>query len=365
MRIVHHSKTLGYAGTDRTAQLFVKYLNRIPGVEAFLAYRKDDDISRLEECKQTIGEQFLVPYEHQHDRGAYSPYYPARDNLTEVLASLKPDIFHIHRSGYPEWPGMKTLCPRAKLVETNIFGGVDPSPDIDKHIYISQFIAVRAKMLGNSDGPILMNPTEPPVYIDRVAAHIILARNLGLTEKAIFMGRVGRPDNFDPIALKAFARIKDDYPNLYYLVVNGCDAWRNTADELGLQDRVIFLPKIISDQELSRFYAGIDIYAHARVDGECQPCNLNEAMYHGVPIVSHVADTYQGHVDQILDSRAGFIAPHRDDACYADNLRVLLTREEVCEAMSERGKAWAKDNVDAQKITGDLLDIYKDVLHAN
>lgn len=367
IRVVHHSKTLGYAGTDRTAQLFVKYLNRIPGIEAYLVYRKDDDTSRLDECRDSIGEQFLIPYEHQHQPKAPPPYFPKSDNLASVLADLKPDIFHIHRGGHPEWPGMKSIYPPAKIVETNIFAGVDRSPDIDCHIYISNFIATRAHMQGGAPGPILMNPTERPWVMDIGEKNVAEGRgyalnNLELPEDALLLGRVGRPDNFDPIALKAFQSIMDRHPNAYYLVVNGCERWKQTSEQLGLYGRIKFLDPIIDDAALSMFYSLIDVYAHARVDGECQPCNLNEAMYHGLPIVTHVADTYQGHVEQVTESQAGLVAGHRDHLEYAAHLDRLLCDEELRVTMGEAGIEWAQENVDAEVVTRKLADIYAGVL---
>lgn len=361
MRIVHHSKTIGYAGTDRTAQLFVKYLNKLPNIEAFLVYRANDDTSRLEECKATIGEQYLIPYEHEHQPKALPPYFPKSDNLVEVLASLQPDIFHIHRGGHPEWPGMKSICPTAKFVETNIFAGIDLSPDIDLHIYISNFIAVRAHLLHGKPGPILLNPTEKPFITDFAAARFDLRRRLFLPDDAIVLGRVGRPDNFDPIALNAFQIVVARHPNAYYAVVNPCNRWREVVERQNIKN-VVFLPKIVNDVELSMFYGGIDIYAHARVDGECQPCNLNEAMYHGVPVVTHVADTYQGHVEQVNESGAGFVAGHHNHKEYAGYLMRLIVNKEDRNNMGLAGIQWAEMNVDAEVVTQRLAEIYREVL---
>lgn len=361
IRVAHHSKTIGYAGTDRTAQLFVKYLNQIPDIEAFLVYRTNGDASRLEECKRTIGEEFLIPYEHEHMPNAPSPYLPKSDNLAEVLADLDPQIFHIHRGGWREWPGFKSVCPTAKFVETNIFAGVDNSPDIDLHIYISNFIAVRAKMLHGQPGPILNNPTEPPLCTSYVDARKALLAKHGLPDNAFLLGRVGRPDNFDPISLKAFKAIQKNHPHVYYLVVNPYASWYKTIKKLRIE-RVVCLPPIINDTELSQFYAGIDIYAHARVDGECQPCNLNEAMYHGKPVITHVADTYQGHVEQINDSGAGLVASHRNDREYAGHLENLILNPDLRIEMGKAGIRWAKANVDAKMVAKKLASIYRDIL---
>jgi glycosyltransferase involved in cell wall biosynthesis len=361
IRVCHSAKTVDLAGTSRVAATMVRHLNQDPRFEAYLIYQENADNNRLEECKKLIGEEFLIPYKWEHQSGARPPYYPKSTNLKEVIASIDPSIVHVHRSGYPEAFAHREFAPNAKIVETNIFGGVDHSGNIDLHIYISNFIAVRAKMLGGRPGPILMNPTEPPICIDKEFARRYIRETFNLPPQALLLGRVGRADNFCDISLKAFKIIIDAHPDVYYLVVNPCENWRKVANRLKL-NRVIFLPPIINDEQLSMFYAGIDILAHARSDGECQSMTLNEAMYHGVPIVTHVADTYQGHVDQINDSRAGLVAGHRNDKEYADHLLTLINNEELRLSMGENGRQWAAKNVDVKVITKKLIDIYDEIL---
>jgi glycosyltransferase involved in cell wall biosynthesis len=360
IRIVHSPKTVDLAGTSRVAATMVRHLNQDLRFEAYLIYQENADNNRLEECKKLIGEEFLIPYKWEHQPSARPPYYPKSTNLKEVIASIDPSIVHVHRSGYPEAFAHREFAPNAKIVETNIFGGVDHSGNIDLHIYISNFIAVRAKMLGGRPGPILMNPTEPPICTDKEFARRHIRETYNLPSHALLLGRLGRADNFCDISLKAFKIITDAYPDVYYLVVNPCENWYKVANQLKL-NRFIFLPPIINDEQLSMFYAGIDILAHARSDGECQSMTLNEAMYHSIPIVTHVADTYQGHVEQINSSMAGFVAGHRNHKEYAGHLLSLITNESLRKTMGEAGRRWAEENVDAELITSKLIDIYNDL----
>src|SRR6185436_4216458 len=131
IRVVHHSKTIGYSGTDRTAQLFCKYLAQGDKYEPFIVYREDDDANtRLDIVKSWLGEDHVIPYEWTPGKkGQQPPYLPERDNLHEVLKQIDPQIMHVHRSGYQEWPVFRYMSPKAKWIETNIFGYKDASPE--------------------------------------------------------------------------------------------------------------------------------------------------------------------------------------------------------------------------------------------
>lgn len=368
IRVVHHSKTVGYSGTDRTAQLMCKYLAQDPRFEVFLVYREDGDNSRLEIMKKILGEDHVVPYHWKPGKkGRQPPYLPEEDNLYQVMLDIDPDIVHVHRSGYQEWP-MKYVAPRAKWVETNIFGFDDKSKDIDRHIYISDYIRQTAIKRGNPDGPVLYNPVESPIHslggydieqnnegrITKAGTIPYLKRQLGLPMWGKLLGRVGRPDNFDPIALKAFKAL--NAPNVYYAVVNPCENWVNFVKQENIPN-VIFLPAIIDDMQLSWFYQDIDIYAHARSDGECCPCNIQEAMIHGLPVVSHRSPIYNGQSEIIGD--AGFVVPVGDWQAYAQVLHGLIENDDLRMNFAMKAQKRAESLFEASKIVEQLKGIYE------
>lgn len=334
IRVVHHSKTVGYSGTDRTAQLFCKHLAHSDKYEPFLVYRIGDAAnSRLVVAREWLGEDHVIGYQwNPGTQGSAAPYIPETHNLNEVLANINPDIVHVHRSGYTEWPGFRHLAPNAKWVETNIFGYVDRTPEkqIDLNVYISEYIADLAKSHGGPLGPVLFNPIEQPVRdmtTDmKAACREELLDEFKIPRDGLLIGRVGRADNFDPISLKAFAELEKVCSNAWYLVVNPCDGWRKTASELGIKN-IRFIDPIIDDKKLSNFYRGLDIYAHARHDGECCPCNIQEAMMHGVPVVSHESGIHNGQSEIIGD--AGFVVPVGDHQAYRDVLIDLANNPEL------------------------------------
>lgn len=334
IKVVHHSKTVGYSGTDRTAQLFCKYLAQSDRFEPFLVYREGDpNNQRLDVAREWLGEDHVIGYEWEPGKkGRYAPYMPEHDNLYETLVRIDPDIVHLHRSGYSEWPGFRYMAPRAKWVETNIFGKADRTPEkqFDLHVYISDYIRQLALEDGNPDGPVLYNPIEQPV-LDITQDNKELCREELLTKfkiphDAVLLGRVGRADNFDSISLRAFAEVEKVCPNAWYIVINPCQGWRDEASKLGIQN-IRFGDPIINDTELSNFYRGLDIYAHARHDGECCPCNIQEAMMHRLPVVSHESAIYNGQSEII--GNAGFVVPLGDHVAYRDVLIQLINNPEM------------------------------------
>ncbi len=359
-----HSKTVGYSGTDRTAQLMCKYLANDPRYEPFLVYRNQGDNSRLKIMQDILGADHVIEYDWEPGKkGRQAPYLPERDNLYEVLLKIDPDIVHVHRSGYREWP-LRYVAPRAKWVETNIFGFDDKSGDIDKHIYICDYIKNTALKRGNADGPILYNPIELPYEYEqnnngRLTDHgtiPYLSRYLGLGDFSTILGRVGRPDNFDPISLRAFALLEKDYPHVHYVVVNPCDGWRQEVKRLNLS-RVHFLDPIINDETLSMFYQDIDIYAHARSDGEVCPCNIQEAMMHGLPVVSHRSNLYNGQSEIIGD--AGFVVPVNDWESYYKALKSLVEDAGLRNEFGAKAEKRAKSLFEASNVVGQLKGIYE------
>lgn len=378
IKVVHHSKTVGFSGTDRTAQLFCKYLAQSDKYEPFIVYREGDAANnRLEIVKSWLGEDHVISHTWiPGKRGRQPPYLPESDNLHDVLKTIDPQIVHVHRSGYQEWPAFRYMAPKAKWVETNIFGFKDNSPErqIDLNIYISNYIRGTALRAGSPDGPVLYNPIEMPVLDmtpdNKEVCREHLLSTFKLPHNAVILGRVGRADNFDPISLRAFKEVEDAYPEAYYIVVNPCQGWHDTVCQLGIKN-VRFSGPIVNDSELSRFYMGLDIYAHARSDGECCPCNIQEAMMHGIPVVSHESMLFNGQSEILAES--GFVVPIGHHLAYRDVLMQLVENPEMASEdesdkvrlrthFGREGRRRAMRHFEASIVTSQLEKMYDWVL---
>lgn len=364
IKVVHHTKSVGYSGTDRTAQLFAKHIDR-DKFDVYIVYRDSDTNERLDIAREWLGEDKVLPYMWVPGKsGKVAPYLPEAQNLDQVLSDIDPDIVHIHRSGYAEWPGMRSLAPRAKWVETNIFGYNDASSErqIDLNLYVSDFVKQAALKAGNKEGPVLYNPVELP-HLDmtpenRLHCREKLLRRFGMPDDAVILGRVGRSDNFDAISLKALKHIDSD--KAFYLVVNPCDNWKQWAKNLRLNN-VHFIDPIVDDAELSSFYMGLDIYAHARYDGESFGVSIAEAMMHGVPVLSHYSGAYNGQAE-IIES-GGFCVPVGDDEGYARVLGQLVENPDVRRHFGLEGRRRAMRDFEASCIASKLAKMYEYVLN--
>lgn len=354
IKVVHFAKTAGYAGTEKVAQTFCKHLAKSARYEPFYLYQDSGDKSRLPEIAKFLDSEHLIEYHHKHQTNPPSPYWPAEDNFRIMLEKIKPDILHIHRAGICEWPLLQGVMPKGiKVIEHCIFGYVDYSYQIDTKIYICDYIKNKSLAHKGPDGPILWNPVEPRIWSSNNRTPFLKEYNL--PDNAILLGRVGRPDNFDPISLKAFRIIENKYPNVYYLVVNPCGQWRKAVSDLSLK-HVIFLDKIVDDMELSRFYASIDILAHCRHDGEVCPTNILEAMAHKLAVVSHRSKIFNGHLE-ILEG-CGIVVPIDDHAAYAYCLEELINNNFLRLDLGTKAyNKWLR-NSEASMVTKKLEEIY-------
>jgi len=345
IKVVHHSKGVGYAGTDRVAQLMCMYLDP-DKFDPYILYRKSADCSRLEYMQGFLGEGKLKKYEHEHGKNQ-APYYPRFDNFVDALNLIKPDIIHFHRSGYTEWPCLgflKDAFPSTKFVETNIFANNDGFP-WDLRLFISKHIASRA---GYPNGDILYNPVEQ--------GRGIWSRTTG---DKIVLGRIGRPDNFCDISLRAIKILVDrGITDFVYKIINPCERWMEVAKELDIESYCEFLAPIYGDEELSTFYNSIDILAHARADGECNSVTISEAQMHGVPIVTHMSPCYNGQVEQIDNANCGFYVKWLDAEAYADGLEDLMTDTDLRLQLGQQGFDWAMENIEASIIVKKLEKYY-------
>lgn len=352
IKVVHHTKGVGYSGTDRTAQIMCKYLDATK-FDPYILYRTNADCSRLQQMNDFLGEGKLIKYDHEHGDNK-SPYLPRYDNFIDALKMIKPDIVHFHRSGYPEWPCLPFLkeeFPGVKFVETNIFANNDAFP-WDLRLFISKHIAAKA---GYPHGEVLYNPIERALRL--------YDRSMDYPNDLIILGRIGRPDNFCDISLRAIRILLDrGVNNFIYKVINPCERWVEVAKELNVEDVCQFLGPIYSDEDLSNFYNSIDILAHARADGECNSVTIGEAQMHGIPIVSHISPCYNGHIEQIENSKCGFYSRWQDAETYADALERLIRSIDLRLELSENGYRWAMENIEASIIVKKLERYYRGVL---
>lgn len=358
IKVAHYCKSISYSGTDRTAQVMCKYLDK-SRFEVFYLYNSNAAKERLEIVQKELGSDHVIEIHHVDQINPPPPYIPLESNFFDIVHSLNLDILHIHHGGSYAWPFFPRIKEVAKkLVTTEIFGlsNLITGFLVNKKIYICPYIWKRAGSPTNCE--ILRNPVEVPTSNEN------LRKELGLSSNEIVLGRIGRPDNFAPISLNALKVLKEKWElTPKYLIVNPCNNWKRVAEENGVLDQCIFLDSIYNDEYLSMFYNTIDILAHARSDGEVDSVTLSQSFIHGKPVVTHVSGGYNGQIFQVIESNAGLYANLATDCNgYAAALYLLMKNSDMRQNMAKNAVSYAKENLEASLIIKKLENIYGGLL---
>ena len=311
-------------------QYFLEYLHHA-GHDCYCVHNRDktDAIGGHREplIKDILGEERVLAYSSEEE-------------FFRIIETIHPDIFHIHRSGRPnEFP----IVPRLKryvdkCVETNVFGGVDPTDVIDLTLFVNKYLLSAGRSL-HREISYLYYPVKTPAHENN------LREELGISPETFVMGRIGRPSDriFDPISLSALRLIEEKTGyDILYLVQSPPPAMIRTAREMALEKIKFLTTPVVSDDEVTSFYNTIDVLAHARKDGEVFGLNIAEAMIHGKPIISHRSRIANGHEPFVRE--CGYFVGTDDYKQYAEYICTLYDNKKERMSLGEKGRKFARKN---------------------
>lgn len=298
--IIHHLNELTIGGTEKTTQIILKELDSYDdNYIHYLAYKRDGDKTREPFFMEILGKERMLSY-------------GSKEEFINIISNLKPYVLHRYAAGIPEWPFVKEVRPHVKhFVSTSIFGNQDNTIDIKKVIYVSQHLKNIIGFGSNEDHVVIRTPVEPPKTEED------LREELDIPKDAFVFGRIGRDDNniYNPINLFAYSKVETE--NTYFVIVAPSELCKRDIEKLKIKN-YRYVDKTTDDVRLSRFYNTIDVLAHARKDGECNPSNVWEAAAHGKPVISHYGTTFNGHIETIQDS--GFVVSPND---FKEYIRIM------------------------------------------
>lgn len=207
-------------------------------------------------------------------------------NLGRVLEECRPDAA-ILVVGEPYNPYIMSLPPEIPLFLVSAFGEYVSNGNVRK-LYVSG----RKNTAGLWNSGIRIaeqfhNPLWIPPFDEAKAGIGPGARD---RSARVTFGRSGRSDDgiFDPISIDAFARLERTYGDLVrYVYVNPPPKAVAYAEAKEVQ-RIEFRGWL-SEEELRAFYKAIDVFAHARSDGETLGVAVVEALLAQNPVVTHVS----------------------------------------------------------------------------
>lgn len=342
IRILEFSNQWSMGGTEKTSQLFMKYLNKDKFTVFAAGWRGGD---RLELIKPLVEDVFISD---------------DTIKMIEWIRSKKIDIVHFHRMGDPDHQLIDTFRGAGIkiLIEHNIFAHFDNTADrtsIKKHIFVSkaqkEIYKQRASFLYEDSKCVsIYNPVETDQFD---------SYNFNRdTSKPIF-GRYSRKDSskWHPINVNILPIVKAAIPDAEFHVMGLPDEYRNAIQKMGCMDMVKEFPNTTNDNELCDFLNGITVFSHGSIYGESFGISIAEAMASGLPVVTHSGgDSAQAEL--ITDGFNGYVTDPTDNQAYANRVIELLRNPSLQKEMGDRGRQRVKDWFNVKDIIKQLEEVF-------
>jgi glycosyltransferase involved in cell wall biosynthesis len=308
LNVVYVSNALGIGGTERSLVNFARRLDR----------------SRFAARAVTVHEDGPRRVELEREGIPVACAHGDAGRLAELLRDA--DVVHVFRHGIhePIVPAAARQAGVRTLVETNIFGAVDTSPDerdFACHLFISKMCLLRYHAWTGGADPAFDERHRVlylPVELERLRAgapeRAEAKRMLGLDPERPVVGRVGRAADLKwrTLLIDMAPHLLRLRPDAQLLYVGITPAKRRRLERLGLLDRVS-LPDggTAEDDRLAVIYAACDVSIGAAAIGESLGLATAEAMAFGIPAVTCStpwADNAQ--LELVENGRTGWIANH-------------------------------------------------------
>lgn len=338
IRVLQACNQLAIGGTEKTLQVFSKYLDR----SRFEVYA----------CGLKSGGLRVQALE---DLGVPVIVQPA--DLTALVRELKIDIYHIHRAGDSEpgtLPEKQQGWPR--IVETNVFEAFDQVQDelIDAHIFVSKFSRDRYLSRNQPRTDVRYEAIYNPVDFDECAG--------GPSRFGNTIGRCSRADDqkWHDVCIKSLPKIFRKVPGVKCVIQGATDRVKGKLEQLRLTERVTLLEPSL---DVASFYRQIDVFIHGSRVGETFGCVIAEAMSNGIPVVT-LSTPQRGksnaQAELVEHNVTGLVCRWRWQ--YAGAVIELLKNHELRETFGRRSREKAREQFEASRLTKELERLYGAVL---
>jgi glycosyltransferase involved in cell wall biosynthesis len=302
-------------------------------------------------------------------------------NFRKILRIFNPDIIHIHFAGGP-YAALACLWAKAPIIESIMGGDVlqdeQPHPTrastrltkviLDcasaftvKSQFLAQFLNAKGREVVRVMWGIDRTQFHPnyntPATRDKY--------KLDANDLVIFSPRIMEPIYNSKMILVAFKNITTEFENSKLLMVSKGrnkqyrDECLKAAEELGLKDKVRFLPDV-DQKEMPNLYnlAAVTV-SIAESDG--LPQSLFEAMACKSPIILSKLDRYK----EVVDFDADVLTTELNSGALTESLKKILSRPELGSRL--RDNAFKKVNLllDSETEAKKVSDLYEKVHQRN
>jgi len=311
----------------------------------------DTDLNRLDLMKQSNVN--LIKFHVDYKDITTSTHVWVGTDFWEKFNENNYDIIQTGRAGYPEHPFTKII--KTPIVDSlHLSSGVDNQYNISRVLHISKWSADQWIKKGGDAKRVEIISTfiEAP---DKEYTN--LRKELNIDNKFVF-GFHQRKDDwiYSPIPLEAYKMIEND--DTVFLMLNGSDLYKKQAHDLEIKN-IIFLPFAETQEDIYIFLSTLNVFSHGRKDGEVNSAAMAEAMYFGLPIVSHTSSYGNGHIECI--GEAGKVLDNIPD--YANELKKLMNDKVYYEFRSSEAKKRFVERYELKNQISRIVKIYEDVVN--
>jgi glycosyltransferase involved in cell wall biosynthesis len=285
------------------------------------------------------------------------------------------DVVHVFRAGAAE-PALLGAAARAgarALVETNVFGLVDPSREAracDCRLFLSQMCLLRYRRSLGATGAEFHERHRVlrlPLDLDRLASlapsRADAKSRLGLDPERLVVGRVGRADDLKwrNLLVDMLPGLLARAPGTQVLLVGVTPAKHRRLRRHGVRERCLLHPTVASEEELATLYAACDVLVHAAEIGESQGLAIAEAMTLGLPVVTCSTPWVDnGQLELVDHGRTGYVANHPRP--FAEAVGALLADEPLRVQLGAAARANVAGLLDVRALTRQLERLYESLL---
>jgi hypothetical protein len=286
-----------------------------------------------------------------NERFVPDPNLPWKDtNFWDKYYSIDTDIVFTWRSGRQEYP----FCHiNEAVIEWNVFGGYDKSKNIVKSLAISPWCKKDFIRNGGNENKseVVYLPLTSPVTNEN------FRKELNIDSETIVCGMHQRNEDsiFDSHSLDAIKNaVNKSNKKIDFVFMGGSSKYKDYANSIGLKGH--FLESSSDYFDVSKFLNTLNIYTHARKDGETLGAAIQEAMVHKLPIISHTSQ-WNAHIDTI--GIGGKVCKTQNE--YNNLLLKWVQNLDIAKDIGKQGKLFAEERYSWDGVLKQIEDIFENI----
>lgn len=282
----------------------------------------------------------------------------------------EPDVVHLHSHGLSvdEFVKIKSITPKSRYIETNVFSRPSPWADqIDLAFQLSHWCdwLYRKRSKKKYPSVVIPNPIDTQAFrfsgSDRVSA---FRSSHSINVGDIVIGRVGQhfESKWSPVLIDIFELLREKTENLKLLIVNPPESIVSRVAKSQFNKDVIHIEQIVVDSDLADCYSSIDVFVLIAEQGESFGMVLAESLLCQTPVVTLATPWCDNSQGEVVGNRiGGFVVNNKKDILGL--VDKLISDKSLRYKMGHAGRNRIIELYDSKKIALDALSSLHSTCH--